>query len=76
MALSLLIRAVAQRVLFGFWRGRRLQQIESRLKPGGKYEIATLEPRKGDAVHTETVTALVTAAIRLNAELSDPTKLG
>ena len=39
----LLIRAEEQRVLFGFWRGKRLQGIEPRLKPSGKYEMATLE---------------------------------
>src|SRR6476469_10206457 len=38
----LLIRAEASRVLFGFWRGQRLQAIEPRLKSGGKYEMATL----------------------------------
>jgi len=38
----LLIRAEAQRVLFGFWRGKRLQRVEPRLKASGKYEMATL----------------------------------
>ena len=37
----LLIRAEEQRVLFGFWRGQRLTHIDERLKPGGKYEMAT-----------------------------------
>ena len=37
----LLIRAEDERVLFGFWRGQRLREIEPRLKPGGKYEMAT-----------------------------------
>ena len=44
----LLIRAEDERVLFGFWRGQRLREIEPRLKPGGKYEMATLELREGD----------------------------
>ena len=38
----LLIRAEEQRVLFGFWRGKRLRDLEERLKPGGKYELATM----------------------------------
>lgn len=46
---ALLIRAEEQRVLFGFWRGERLRSIERRLKPGGKYEMATLELREGTA---------------------------
>jgi hypothetical protein len=42
----LLIRAEDARVLFGFWRGKLLRAIEPRLKPGGKYEMATLELRE------------------------------
>src|SRR4051794_18064288 len=38
----LLIRSEDHRVLFGFWRGQRLRGIEPRLKPGGKYEMATI----------------------------------
>ena len=47
---ALLIRAEDHRVLFGFWRGQRLRNIEPRLKPGGKYEMATLELREGDSI--------------------------
>jgi hypothetical protein len=39
---AFLIRAEDHRVLFGFWRGKRLRAIEPRLKPGGKFEMATL----------------------------------
>ena len=46
----LLIRAEESRVLFGFWRGQRLREIEPRLKPGGKYEMATLELHEGDTI--------------------------
>ncbi len=38
----LLIRAEEERVLFGFWRGKRLRDLEERLRPGGKYELATM----------------------------------
>lgn len=67
-----LVRAEDERVLFGFWRGRRLRDIEPRLKPGGKYEMATLELREGDAIATATVRKLVAAAIELNRALGDP----
>ena len=30
----LVIRAEGERVLFGFWRGQRLREIEPRLRPG------------------------------------------
>jgi len=69
----LLIRAEEERVLFGFWRGQRLRTIEPRLKPGGKYEMATLEIRKGMTVEAETVRRLVAKAVSLNKMLGDPT---
>ena len=72
---ALLVRAEDNRVLFGFWRGRRLRDIEPRLKPGGKYEMATLELVQGTALERSTVTGLVRAAVALNASLGDPTAL-
>jgi hypothetical protein len=72
----LLIRAEAERVLFGFWRGQRLRAIEDRLTPGGKYEMATLELRESTSVEPATVRRLVTEAVWLNATFGDPTKAG
>src|SRR5688572_18884673 len=46
----LLLRAEEHRVLLGFWRGQRLRTIEPRLKPGGKYEMATLELRERETI--------------------------
>ena len=69
----LLIRAEANRVLFGFWRGQRLRDIEPALKGGGKYEMATLEILEDTAVDIGTVRRLVRAAVALNEELGDPT---
>ncbi|UWX03917.1 DUF1801 domain-containing protein [Pseudoxanthomonas sp. NC8] len=70
-----LIRAEPACVLFGFWRGQRLRGIEPRLAPGGKYEMATLELRDGDAIASAIVHALVKEAVALNAALGDPTDL-
>ncbi|WP_202839997.1 DUF1801 domain-containing protein [Luteimonas saliphila] len=70
-----LIRAEDARMLFGFWRGQRLRDIESRLRPGGKYEMATLALCEGDKISRETVRRLVSAAIELNAAHGDPTAL-
>ena len=70
----LLIRAEAERVLFGFWRGKRLRHIEPRLKPGGKFELATMVLREGDAVDAARATELVRAAVVLNHEIGDPSK--
>jgi hypothetical protein len=69
----LLIRAEADRVLFGFWRGQRLREIEARLKPGGKYEMATIELREDEEVSAAQVRRLVRAAVGLNETLGDPT---
>ena len=69
----LLIRAEERRVLFGFWRGQRLQGIEPRLKSGGKYEMATLELVEKTPLERSTVVELVKKAVALNASRGDPT---
>ena len=71
----LLIRVEDERVLFGFWRGQRLRDIEPRLKPGGLYEMATLDLREGDDIAAETAVELTVAAIRLNHEQGDPGRI-
>jgi hypothetical protein len=72
----LMIRAEADRILLGFWRGQRLRDLEPRLRPGGKYEMATLELRSGERIAAATVRRLTSAAVRLNAEVGDPTRPG
>lgn len=68
----LLIRAEEERVLFSFWRGKRLVDIEPRLKPGGKYVLATQEFRKGDGADPVVVAKLAKAAVALNRKLGNP----
>ena len=68
----LLIRAEEERVLFGFWRGQRLREIEPRLEPSGKYEMATVELRQGDCVKPAVARRLAKEARALNEELGDP----
>jgi hypothetical protein len=71
----LLIRAEDARVLLGFWRGQRLRDIEPGLKPGGKYEMATLEIREGVTVKPAIVARLAREAVALNRSIGDPTKI-
>jgi len=71
----LLIRAEEKRVLFGFWRGQRLREIDDRLKPGGKYEMATIELHEGDEVDPVLARRLTRQAVKLNRTLGDPTKI-
>jgi hypothetical protein len=68
----LLIRAAAARVLFGFWRGKRLQSIEPKLKASGKYEMATLVLSEGMNVSGAIARRLTREAIKLNESLGDP----
>jgi hypothetical protein len=69
-----LIRAEETRVLFGFWRGQRLIEIEKRLKPGGKFEMATIVIGEGSTIAPARATQLMRAAISLNKTLGDPSK--
>ena len=71
----LLIRAEDHRVLFGFWRGKRLREIEERLKPSGKYEMATVELRENDEVSAGVVRRLVKAAVGFNEKIGNPTDI-
>lgn len=68
----LLIRAEPSRVLFGFWRGQRLRHVEPRLKPGGKYEMATLELRSDTPLARPVVQSLAVEALALNRRLGNP----
>jgi hypothetical protein len=71
---AILIRAEEERVLFGFWRGKRLMEIEPRLKGGGKYELRTLDLREGDTISAAQATRLAKEAALLNKRVGDPTK--
>jgi hypothetical protein len=72
---AIVIRAEETRVLFGFWRGRRLIPMQPQLKPGGKYEMARVVYSKGDDVDVALAERLAREAWRLNAELGDPTDI-
>ncbi|WP_437713310.1 DUF1801 domain-containing protein [Sorangium sp. So ce448] len=69
----LLIRAEEDRVLFGFWRGKRLRDIEERLKPGGKYEMANVVLHEDEEISATVVKRLTRAAVALNKKLGNPT---
>ena len=71
----LLVRAEDDRVLLGFWRGKRLIELEPRLKPGGKYEMAAIEFRDGVRVRPATVRRLAAEAMALNDALGNPTHI-
>jgi hypothetical protein len=68
----ILIRAEERRVLLGFWRGKRLRELEPRIKASGKYELGNLVMTEGTDVSEHTVATLAAEAFRLNAELGNP----
>jgi hypothetical protein len=70
----IVIRAESARVLFGFWRGQRLVAREPRLKPGGKYEMATIVLGPDSTISPTTIRRLTRAAVALNWTLGDPTR--
>ena len=70
---AVLIRVEPTRVLFGFWRGKRLNDIEPRLRGDGKYEMATLELKEDTPFERSVALSLAREAASLNARLGDPT---
>ena len=70
---AFLIRAEDHRVLFGFWRGKRLLDIEPRMTGTGKYEMKTLDLREDSVIDPVVAERLVREAIRLNHTVGNPT---
>ena len=68
----ILIRAEEHRVLLGFWRGKRLRDIEPRIRASGKYELGNLVLTPAAEVSPAMVTQLASEAFQLNAELGNP----
>ena len=71
--LCILIHTEESRILLGFWRGKRLAALDSRIRPSGKYELGNVTLREETLIDPSDVTYLAAAAAALNAELGDPT---
>jgi hypothetical protein len=71
---TFLIRAEEGRVLFGFWRGKRLLDIEPRMTGNGKYELKTLELCEETELEAAVAERLIREAIALNHAIGDPTR--
>lgn len=69
---AFLIRADDNRVLFGFWRGKRLLDIEPRMTGTGKYEMKTLDLREDMPIDPAVAEKLIREAIRLNRTIGNP----
>jgi hypothetical protein len=71
--LCILIHVEESRILLGFWRGKRLAHLDSRIKPSGKYELGNVTLREETPIDPSDVARLAAAAATLNADLGDPT---
>jgi hypothetical protein len=69
---AFMIRAEEERVLFGFWRGKRMLDIEPRMKGGGKYELRTLAVGEDTPVDPIVAERLIRTAISLNLTIGNP----
>jgi len=72
---TFLIRAEDDRVLLGFWRGKRMMDIEPRMVGGGKYELRTLHMFEDTEIDPAIAERLMRESIALNYSLGNPTKL-
>ena len=68
----IVIRHEEERVILGFFRGKRLLATQPRLKPGGKYELANIVLTQQSCDVPENLTELALQAARLNEQLGDP----
>jgi hypothetical protein len=68
----ILIRAEEKRVLLGFWRGKRLCEIEPRIKASGKYELGNLIMTEETVIDVAVIERLAAEAYRLNFDLGNP----
>ncbi|TIX51921.1 DUF1801 domain-containing protein [Alteraurantiacibacter aquimixticola] len=71
----ILIRHDPECVILGFFRGKRLRDLEPRLKASGKYELANIVFREGSQDLPERLGELARKAADLNAQLGDPRDL-
>jgi hypothetical protein len=71
--LCMLIHVEDRRVLLGFWRGKRLRDLEPRIRASGKYELGNIILREEEEIADAQVARLAAAAAALNAQLGDPT---
>ena len=70
---AFLIRAEDDRVLFGFWRGKRMMEIEPRMQGAGKYELRTLHLFEDMKIDPGVAERLIQEAILLNRTIGNPT---
>lgn len=70
----ILIRSEERRVLLGFWRGKRLVELDPRIKPSGKYELGNIAFGPDTPVDIDRIKALAARAHELNRVLGDPAR--
>jgi len=68
----MVVRAEETRVIIAFFRGKRLMHLDPRIKPSGKFELATFIVKSDPCMEPSLFTLWAKTAAALNAELGSP----
>lgn len=69
----IVIRAEERRVILAMFRGKRLTQLDPRIKPSGKFELANLVITEEAKIDPAMIVEMAGAAAALNLEYGNPT---
>ncbi len=69
-----LVKAFPGHVTLGFWRGADMRDLDDRLAPHGRYDMASFRLTGPRQLNDAEIAALVARGIALNREKGDPTK--
>jgi hypothetical protein len=69
-----LIKSHKKHLTFGLWRGAQMGEIDSRLEPGGGFQMAYIRLTTLNDVKSEEVRRLIVQGVALNDSQGDPTK--
>ena len=69
----IVIRAEERRVILAMFRGKRLTQLDPRIKPSGKFELANLVITEEAEIDPAMIVEMACAAAALNLEYGNPT---
>lgn len=69
-----LVKAHKAHVTLGFWRGALMAELDSRLEPGGSFQMASIKLKGPGEITADEVRRLVEAAVALNTKHGDPLK--
>jgi len=69
-----LIKTHRNHVTFGLWRGAQMGEIDSRLEPGGSFQMAYIRITAPGEITARDVRRLIVQGVALNDKEGDPTR--